>query len=86
MEQGIICIGVDEARSGGDTANPYRDGNWCVITEEGMRRIISEPMASQVAKKRVCFIESEAWNAAGLPSQRSKSGAKHFGPKVVPDE
>lgn len=86
MEQGIICIGVDEAMSNGDTKNPYRDGNWCVITEEAIRRAISTPeLIEDIVKRRCAFIPSEAWTLLGLPKAK-RSGARHDGSKkAVPD-
>jgi hypothetical protein len=79
MDQGIICIGVDEARSNGDTVNPYRDGNWCVVTEEAIRRIITPPeLADDICKRRCAFIPTEAWTMIGLPKAK-RPGARHEG-------
>ena len=67
MEQGVILISVDEARSD-DRQNPWRTGGWCVVRDEFVTRVF-EPgeLVEQVLKQRVAFMPDEAWDILGLP-------------------
>lgn len=67
MEQGVILISVDEAKTD-DPDNPYRTGNWCVIKDEAIRRMVQpEELAEHILEKRVAFVPDDAWAALSLP-------------------
>ena len=67
MEQGIMLISVDEARTT-DRENPYRTGKLCVIKDEALERITqSRELFEQIAKRRVAFVPDDAWAKLGLP-------------------
>lgn len=73
MKQGIILIGIDDAKSGAGwnrpregvdpdnwMPNPYRTGAFCVIKEEALDRIFNDPGHNAWAKKsRWIFVEHE---------------------------
>ena len=82
MEQGIILIGVDADKTT-DEKNPYRDGNWCVVTEDFISRAISTPvMRFDIMERRCAFLPGDVWDALGQPKAR-KPGARHDGPKEI---
>lgn len=83
MEQGIILIGVDEAKSD-DEKNPYRDGKWCVVTEDYVHRVFKKgDLLDSVLKRRCAFLGSETWSMLGLPTPRLGGGATHKGSKLI---
>jgi CRISPR/Cas system-associated protein Cas10 (large subunit of type III CRISPR-Cas system) len=66
MEQGVILIEVDEAKTT-DRKNPYRAGGWCVIKDEAIARVITdEAMREHVLKARVAFLPTEVWDHIGI--------------------
>lgn len=69
MRQGIICIGIDPERTT-DPSNPYRDGNWCVITLHAMRKLLKPEMQALVARTRCAFIDTPTWLKLHLPSKQ----------------
>jgi hypothetical protein len=70
MAQGIILISVDEEKSKGNTANPYRTGGWAVVTDDAVRRIIKpKELLDDVLTKRVLFVPDGVWDLIGLPRQ-----------------
>lgn len=76
MTQGVILIGVDASKTT-DPKNPYRDGNWCVVTAEAISRIVYPPTkADEIIRRRVAFIPTDAWEKIGLPKP-GKNGANH---------
>lgn len=86
MEQGIILIGCDEAKSEDDPHNPYRDGNWCVVTEDYIRRTFHTDMAEDLCRKRAGFVGSEAWKLMGLPVPRGDRGGSPDGMSKLTQE
>lgn len=64
MRQGIIFLSVRDGESGD---NPYRTGRFAVVRESAVRRMIKEPMLSELLAKRLCFIEDATWRQLGLP-------------------
>jgi hypothetical protein len=74
MEQGVILISVDEKKSGGDMQNPWRTGGWCVVKDDAIKRMGMDPkLEEDTLKKRVAFIQDEAWNLLGLPREGTKT-------------
>lgn len=63
MEIGVLFIGVRKGESGD---NPYRTGQIIGIKEEAVKKMISEPLLSDILKKRICFIEEDVLNKFGL--------------------
>jgi len=63
MERGVILISVRDGESGD---NPYRTGGWVVVTENAIRKVVSEPMQTTLLTKRAGFIENTTWEAIGL--------------------
>ncbi len=75
MKLGIILISVDGERSKDDLKNPYRTGGWVVVTEDYIRRTVTEPeLLKQTLEARVAFLPDEVWNALGLPRGDQKEG------------
>ena len=67
MEQGVIFISVRDGQP--ESQNPYRTGKFCVVTDEGVRRIVETPeLLADILKKRVAFIEDATWELIGLPT------------------
>jgi len=67
MEQGIILISVDEAKTT-DPQNPWRTDGWVVVKEEAVRRMVIPPeLVEHICKSRVCFVPDDAWDKLGLP-------------------
>ena len=67
MEQGILLISVDEAKSL-DKGNPWRTGGWVVVREEVVRRLVQPPeLVEAICKQRVAFVPDDAWDKLGLP-------------------
>jgi hypothetical protein len=61
MKRGIILI-----EASGDEHAPIILGGYAVLTEEAVRRMLGEPMLSQVLSKRMCFLDAQAWDLIGL--------------------
>lgn len=79
MTQGVICIGVDESKTT-DHKNPYRDGNWCVMTPEAIARVVKPPtLVDEILRQRCTFIDSETWTAIGLPKAGKHGASKDHG-------
>lgn len=67
MEKGVILISVDEARSD-DMENPYRTGEWCVMSVDYIERVFQPPeLVEQVLAKRMAWVPDDAWEMLGLP-------------------
>ncbi len=67
MEQGVILISVDEAKSASDMKNPYRTGGWCVVSDNFVKRVVTpQELQDTILKQRVAFIPDEAWELLGL--------------------
>jgi len=77
MNQGVILITIDDAKSDKDwhkpdgsknwMPNPYRTGGWFVVKDEAIRRMIDTvEMADWAIKHRFMFIEHEAAEKLGL--------------------
>lgn len=67
MNQGVILISVDEEKSKGDMKNPYRTGGWCVVKDEVVGRMVTDPeLRETILKQRVAFIPDDAWELLGL--------------------
>lgn len=62
MEQGIMLISVRAKDI------EYRTGNLCVIKEEAIKRMLDEPLLSNVLKQRFLFINDADWKLLGLPT------------------
>ena len=68
MNAGVIFISVRDGESGN---NPYRTGNWCVIKDEAITRIVNnEKLRDDILKQRVCFLEDKVWDKIGLPKNK----------------
>lgn len=78
MKRGVICIGVDESKTT-DQKNPYRDGNWCVITAEALERLVRPPLCDEILRRRVAFINEETWLAMNLPRAGRSGASKDHG-------
>ncbi len=73
MEVGVIFIGVkDGEQEKKDNQNPYRTGQIIGIKEEAVKKMINEPLLSQVLKSRVCFIEEGVLKKMGLITKTGK--------------
>jgi hypothetical protein len=67
MKLGIILVEVDEEKSKGDLKNPYRTGRFFVVSEDFIRRAITDPsMKNDIMKRRVSFIPIEVTKMFGL--------------------
>lgn len=63
MKKGIIMIGVKDGESGN---NPYRTGEWFVVTEDFIKRAIKGELKKQILKQRVVFIEQNVLKKIGF--------------------
>lgn len=63
MKQGVILISVK------DDDPEYRTGGWCVIKDEGIKRIFPKEQAEQLLKMRAGFIADSLWDAIGIPRE-----------------
>ena len=63
MQLGIILIEVRDGEAG---KNPYRTGNFYVVTEEAFQRIFN---MDDVLEKRFCWIPESISKAVGLHQQ-----------------
>lgn len=68
MSQGILLIGVVQAKSP-DHSNPYRSGNKWVVTKEYLEKIlVSQPkMLQKILNKGACFFPVEVAIKLGFP-------------------
>lgn len=62
MKRGIIVIGIDEELSdpgweNEDMPNPYRSGQWLVVTEDFIKRNVTGPLLAQVLNNRFVFVD-----------------------------
>lgn len=66
MDQGIIIIGIQDNEGGKE--NPYRTGFFCVVTEDGMKRMLQddEDTLNATLKSRMIYIEETAYVKMGL--------------------
>lgn len=65
MEQGVIIIGVKNGET--DFQNPYRTGEFLVVTDSFIERLVSdENLKESILKKRVVFMEQKTMKAIGL--------------------
>jgi hypothetical protein len=79
MKMGVLCIGVDESKTD-DPKNPYRDGNFCVVTTEAIARIVQPPtLVDEILRRRVTFIDGETWMKIGLPRPGRSGATKDHG-------
>lgn len=89
MEKGVILIGIDDAKSengwnippdkGSQAAkenwmpNPYRSGDFIVMKEEALDRVINSPeMVAWAKKHRWIFIEHSALVHMGAVKEKCK--------------
>lgn len=74
MRQGIICISVKDPKTPDEHINPYRTGNWSVVTEDFIRRVVEDiEMREGICKRRVAFIPDDAWEMLGLPTHKEQT-------------
>jgi hypothetical protein len=67
MYNGIIFIGVDEGKTS-DKKDPYRNGRFCVVKEDAVKRIITDnALLTHIIKERVAFVPEDVWEKIGLP-------------------
>lgn len=69
MAQGVILLGMDESKSGrdwnkGNVPNPYRTGDFIVMKDDAVRRMINDPtsdptMVEWAIKHRWMFCQTE---------------------------
>ncbi len=80
QSKGVILISV---RDGDDDSkdNPYRTGGWCVVADEGLKRVLPPgPLLDDVLRRRTAFVPDEVWDTIGLPrveKQDEPSDAGH---------
>lgn len=70
MELGVILISYDPAQSGEDPRNPWRTGGWCVVRDDGVRRLLDDKetkLLDAILERRFVFVEDKVWDAVGLP-------------------
>ena len=67
MEQGVMLISVRDGEGG---SNPYRTGAMAVITDDAIKRMVSEgDTLDNLLSSRWGFVEDEIWDAVGLPRE-----------------
>lgn len=71
MKQGIILVGVKDNT---DQANPYRTGQFYVVTEDFINKIMEDPMRADILTKRICFVEETILDKLGFNSTNLKGG------------
>jgi hypothetical protein len=96
MEQGIILIGIDSAKSDPDwhspphinkeregwMPNPWRSGGFAVVTEEAFNRIFCGTDILEFAlKQRFMFIEHEVMVATGMLQGTEEPDGEETGEK-----
>lgn len=72
MKQGIIVVGIDESKTD-DKSNPWRTGNFWVMKEEAIKRMLKddvEDFRADVLKKRVMFIDIKIAAQMGFPDAK----------------
>lgn len=66
MKKGVIFISTKDGEEGSD--NPFRTGGWCVVKDEAVSRMISNPKTLEtILKARIAFVEDAVWDKIGLP-------------------
>lgn len=70
MREGVILICVSKDSDPNDR-NPWREGPWCVVSDAAIKRMVNEPLASQIVKSRFALVPLDAWEAMGLPTHTS---------------
>ena len=63
MKQGVFLIGV---RKGEQGDNPFRTGQIIALKDEAIKKMVNEPLLSDVLKKRICYVEEEILSHMGL--------------------
>lgn len=59
MKQGIILLGVDETKSK-NMNNPYRTGQFVVVSDNWVRRVISPPeLVKDILKRRMAYVPEQ---------------------------
>ena len=74
MKKGIVIVSVQE---GSDRNNPHRTGGFWVVTDDYIKRILSDEqgmteMREAVLKTRMLFMEHEACEKMGLFEQQTQ--------------
>ena len=78
MKQGIILVGVRDGEKKTSPDNPYRTGQFYVITEEAAKRMFGE-----IPPQRAAFIEESALKQLNFPGMKNeKSDIPAEGNKV----
>ncbi len=72
MKVGVLFIGC---RNGEKGQNPYRTGQIIGVEEKAVKKLIQEPLLTEVLKQRVCFIEEDVLKKIGLINK--KGGLKY---------
>lgn len=68
MEQGVLFIAVRDGEEG--KKNPYRTGQLIGLKDEAVKRMVKEPLLSNILNSRVCFIEESVLKSLGLLGSR----------------
>ena len=68
MQDGVVFLSVRDGEHG---VNPFRTGQYAVVRDEAVQRLIREPLQTEVLKTRVCFVEDSTWAAIGLPTGKA---------------
>lgn len=66
MEKGVILISCRDEDEG--SKEPWRTGNWAVVTDEYIRHICPPEAAEPILKNRWAFVPDKAWNILHLPT------------------
>lgn len=64
MKQGVILIGIEDGQKPG--TEPKRTGHYCVVNDEGIRKVFADPVADEMIERRSAFIDRETMKAIGL--------------------
>lgn len=77
MKQGIVFIGVRGSSDQPDGTQMVRTGKSLVLTEEAVKRILSEHALRAALQARACLIPEDVWESLGLdafmPTEEDKS-------------
>ena len=72
MGQGVIFISVNEKLTT-DRNNPYRSGNWAVVTTDFVQRVVTpKSFADDICEKRFCFVPDDVWEKLGIPAPQKE--------------
>lgn len=80
MEQGVIFMSILDSTTDeemkGTMPNPHRTGGWCVISEDGVKRLLNgnKAMLDFALVNRFMFITDSAWQLMGLPKGETDEG------------